>query len=129
LKNNGAATSSATTGNLLLSGPSGPALGTANIPAIAAGSSVSIPITVTIPTLSGANNFTAAISPAVPLDLNPANDSLTVSFTIVASFVDLKMTVLNLSATGALTSGSTYGLGITVQNNGTLASSASDTVA
>ncbi|ABF40347.1 hypothetical protein Acid345_1345 [Candidatus Koribacter versatilis Ellin345] len=128
LKNNGAVASSATTGNLLLSGPSGPALGSANIPSIAAGTSITVPITVTIPTLTGANNFTAAISPAVPLDLNAANDSLTVSFTVLSSYVDLKMTGLSVYGGGSLSSGNAYVLTISVQNNGNLASGTGDTL-
>jgi hypothetical protein len=128
LKNNGAVTSSATTGNLLLSGPSGGPLATANIPAIAAGANTAIVMGVTLPAVSGSNNFTAAINPAVPLDLNSANDSLTTAFNITGNFVDLKVTAFTLRQTTGLLSGNSYGFSMSVQNNGNVSSSASDTL-
>jgi hypothetical protein len=127
IQNSGAVTSIATTNNLILTGPAGFSA-TASIPAIGPGATAVIPITATLPAVSGANTFTATINPKAPLDLTAGAETISTSFTIVSSYVDLKMAAFSLRQTSGLTSGNTYGFSVTIQNNGNLASAATDTL-
>src|SRR5581483_3516122 len=127
IQNNGAIASTATTNNLILTGPAGFSA-IASVPSIAPGGTVTIPITATLPAVSGANTFTATINPKAPLDLTAGTESISTSFTITSSYVDLKMTAFSLRQTTGLLSGNVYGFSVTVQNNGDIASAGTDTL-
>jgi len=98
----------------------------ANIPPVPAGGSAPATISFTVPSGSGAHNFSVSISPAATGDTNQSNDTLSTSVTLVAPSVNLKLTSLALGggSTPPFLSGQSQSVTFQVQNNGNVASTA-----
>ena len=119
IKNQGSSASVAQTGNLILTAGTAQ-LGTANIPVITPGQTVSVDVNFSVPNTApfGSQAYTATIKPnSEPGDTNPANDTVTTQVTILPA-VDLTISGLNLpSGMIATLSGTAT---VQVKNNGAL---------
>jgi len=118
VSNVGSRSSSATFGNLrILSGTL--LIGSANIPAMAAGASVTIPVTITAPNLAGTQPISVTISPASPGDLNLVNNTLAGSLNITQAFVNVKIAGLAYSgSSGPFLSGQSVTVTANLLNTG-----------
>lgn len=124
LKNLGNVPSGAATGALQVAEVEGPGIGTADLPAIVAGGSTVVNLDFTVPNSTG-TDLVVFINPAVALDTNAANDSLTQRVAITPTAPDYTITALEISgrpsgATGAnaLQRFADYTLLVTVANVG-----------
>ena len=115
------------TQRLLLSFPATGFTARADLPAINAGQSVTVPITFAMPNVAGQQNITAAISPSVSGDVNTANDTSSGSVNVTLGVVDLQMQQLAFPL-GAppFISGQQRSVTFRVFNAGNINSSATD---
>jgi|GEM_PF-3922519 len=119
IKNQGSSASVIQTGNLILTSGT-TQIGTANIPVITPGQTVSVDVNFTVPNVApfGSVPYTATIKPnSEPGDTNPSNDTVTAQVTVVPA-IDLTISGLSLPSgmVGTLPGTAT----VQVKNNGAL---------
>ncbi len=125
--NEGASTSGTIFNGIVLRDASGNIIGTADIPPIPPGESVTVPINFIVPNIGGSTDLTVSVLPGnISTTLNT---TITTSVAIIPAIVDLQLTAIGFSA-GAppFASGQSRGLTLTVHNAGNTAPTPSDTV-
>ena len=129
ITNGGTAPSLPGSGNLVLTSPDFPGtLGTADIPSVSAGGSVTVTISFTVPMAPGQHSIKVAITPPAFGDSNPANDSATTSLNFVGGNVDLQIGALSFTqGQPPFAAGETHAVTFTVKNAGNVPSNAADT--